>query len=148
MARGGVLTFLLMLALMVAGTQRAAAKSKPRVQRVYIFGFSASFTDSLACITPVQQLDSAWVDPSHGMLMDRALYSLQLQYHVESAYGVSNNTCAVFFAKSQRKAERQWNKLRRRYSKDQNVKFRELNASDFSFKAENYEENAPVEVNE
>lgn len=82
------------------------------------------------------------------MLMDRALYSLQLQYHVESTYGVNNNTCAVFFAKSQRKAERLWNKLRRRYSKDQNVKFRELSATDFRFKAENYEENAPVEVSE
>lgn len=142
--RGSFLFLLLFLLLPLS----LFAKSKPEMKRVYMFGFSASFTDSLACMTTVQQLDSAWVDPSHGFLMDRALYSLQLQYYVESSRGLSNNTCTVFFARSQRKAERLFNKIRKRYQNDEGVKLCELSDNEFRFKAENYIENAPVQVND
>ena len=147
----GVKNRIIILGLTIAlcmGAVGVSAKSKPVVKRVYMFGFSASFTDSLACLTSVQQLDSAWVDPSHGFLMDRALYSLQLQYYVESTKGISNNTCAVFYAKSRRKAERLYNKIRQRYVGNEDVKLRELPEEEFRFKAENYIENAPVQVEE
>ncbi|MBO4906930.1 MAG: hypothetical protein J5486_07855 [Bacteroidaceae bacterium] len=141
--------FIAMLAIIMAGmlamSMPVAAKSRPKVQKIYIFGFSASFTDSLACLTSVQQLDSAWVGP-HGFLMDRALYSLQLQYHVEAEYGIKESTCAVFFSKRKGKAEAMRNNILRRYNRDRNVKLREISAEQFQFTAEDYRQTAPVQI--
>ena len=50
--------FTLLLVLFSLGVQ---AEKKPKMQTVYIFGFSASFTDSTAYLTDVMQLDSAYV---------------------------------------------------------------------------------------
>ena len=64
---------------------------------VYIFGFSASFTDSVAYITDVQQLDSAYIETKYDFLMDRVVYSDQLQTYLEAVKQMPNSTCTVFF---------------------------------------------------
>lgn len=63
---------------------------------VYIFGFSASFTDSVAYITDVQQLDSAYIETKYDFLMDRVVYSDQLQTYLEAVKQMPNSTCTVF----------------------------------------------------
>ena len=66
---------------------------------VYMFGFSASFTDSVAYITDVQQVDSAYIDTKTDFLLDRVVYSDQLQVFMESLNVMKDCTCAVLFSK-------------------------------------------------
>ena len=50
-----------------------SAAKKPEVKRIYMFGFAASLRDSTAFQTDIQTIDSAWIDPTHKILVDRAL---------------------------------------------------------------------------
>lgn len=126
-----------------------AAAREPEMKTVYMFGFAASFTDSVAYQTVVQQIDSAWLD-AHKMLIDRSLYSLQLQYYVESSEGKSNSTCTVFFSTSRRRIDRTWKKVRKRFEHAEGLHLTTLPTERFAFKAEEYrpiiiEEGAPAQ---
>ena len=104
---------------------------------VYMFGFAASFTDSIACQTVVQRVDSAWLD-SHGFLVDRALYSLQLQMYMEQEEHLSGTIATVYFSSSERKMQRLWAKMQRKYDAAQNLIFHITPAEKFKFTAEEY----------
>ena len=114
------------------------AEKAPRRQRVYMFGFAASFTDSIAYQTDVQRLDSAWVEGKSDYLVDRSLYSLQLQYFVEGQLKNTNSICAVFYHKNPRKLQKMWTKVKKRYEKAEGLKLLPLAKSDFIFRAEAY----------
>lgn len=105
---------------------------------VYIFGFSASFTDSVAYITDVQQLDSAYVETRYGFLMDRVSYSDQLQSYLESAKQIPHSTCTVFFHTKKNKLMEEYNKIRKRYSSDKIVVLKELADGGFKFRSPVY----------
>ena len=105
--------------------------------RVYMFGFAASFTDSVAYQTDVQQIDSAWLD-EHKFLVDRSLYSLQLQYHLEGKEHKQNTTCTVFFNTNRRRLERTWRKVHKRYEQSEGLHLTALPKTSFAFKAEEY----------
>ena len=116
------------------------AEKKPEMHRIYIFGFAASFTDSIAAQTAIQSLDDAWLDASNDFLIDRSLYSLQLQNHMQSEEGCKNPVCTVFFSTSLRKLQRTWKKIRKRYERAEGLQMRQLPEDRFSFKAEEYRE--------
>ena len=105
---------------------------------VYMFGFSASFTDSVAYITDVQQVDSAYIDTKTGFLLDRVVYSDQLQTFMESANVMRDCTCAVFFDTKRGKLEEENKRLRKRYQKDAGVVLKDLAAGQFQFHAPSY----------
>ena len=128
---------IILLAALLAVTASARTKKEPMMKPVYMFGFAASLLDSTAYQTTVQRIDSAWLDP-HGLLVDRSLYSLQLQYHVELEEGRHNSTCTVFFNTSQRKLQRAYNRVRKRYQKAEGIRLLPLSADRFRFKAEEY----------
>ncbi len=106
---------------------------------VYIFGFSASFTDSVAYITDVQQLDSAYVETRYDFLMDRAVYSDQLQTYLETAKQMPNPTCTVFFHTKKGKVMEEYGKIRKRYGGDGSVVLKELTDGSFKFQSPVYE---------
>ena len=112
-------------------------KNEPKMQRIYMFGFAASFTDSVAYQTDIQQIDSAWLD-KHKMLVDRSLYSLQLQWFLESAKHKKNTTCTVFFATKPNKLERRWKKVQKRFQNIEGLHLHKLERDEFAFKAEEY----------
>lgn len=122
---------------MLACTMGMAAKNTPEMTRIYMFGFAASFTDSVAYQTDIQQIDSAWLD-NHGLLLDRSLYSLQLQYYIEGQRQRKNATCTVFFNTNRRRLERTWNKVHKRYERAEGLQLNTLPPADFTFKAEEY----------
>jgi len=128
------------LVAMLCFVLTASAAKKPEMTRVYIFGFAASFVDSLAYQTDVQQLDSAWIEPAHKFLVDRSLYSLQLQYYLESAEGKKNTVCTVFFDTNQRRLQKRWNKVKNRYEKAEGLHLTPLTTDRFRFKAEEWKE--------
>lgn len=118
-------------------TSAQAAKKEPVMQRVYMFGFGASLTDSIACQTAVQAVDSAWLD-THKLLVDRSLYSIQLQFYVEQNEGVNHPICTIYFDRNERKVQKMWNKIKKRYEADPNIKLRQIDPSKFQFMAEQY----------
>ena len=111
---------------------------------VYIFGFSASFTDSVAYITDVQQLDSAYIETKYDFLMDRVVYSDQLQTYLEAVKQMPNSTCTVFFHTKKNKLMEEYNKIRKRYGGDESVMLKELTEGGFKFQSPVYE--PPVKV--
>lgn len=100
---------------------------------VYMFGFSASFTDSVAYITDIQQLDSAYIDTKTDFLMDRVVYSEQLQTYVEAMELMGNCTCSVFFHTKKNKLQEEYEKIKKRYREDQGVVLKELEPGSFVF---------------
>lgn len=129
----------LLIALLCIVLSASAAK-KPEMTRIYMFGFAASFVDSVAYQTDIQQIDSAWIEPVHKFLVDRSLYSLQLQYYLESAEGRKNTICTVFFDKNPRKLQKRWSKVNRRYNKVDDIRLMSLPAERFKFKAEEWKQ--------
>lgn len=123
--------------LMLGGVLTAQGAKEPKMKRLYMFGFAASFTDSVAYQTEIQRIDSAWID-EHKFLVDRSLYSLQLQYHLEGVEKKRNTTCTVFFNTNLRRLERKWRRVHRRYEKVEGMHLTTLPREKFFFAAEEY----------
>ena len=127
---------ILLLFLLFASAASAKKNKTPQPQRIYIYGMAASFVDSVAYITPIQPLDSAYIG-EHGFLKDRTLYSLQLAGYMERI-GKQDMTCCVWYETKEAKAQKKYDKLKKRYVKDHDVKLVSLEGSTFAFKAEEY----------
>lgn len=135
-------TILLMIALCslvplaMAADEKDAGK-EPQVQRVAMFGCAISFTDSLVCMTDIQTIDSAWIEPAHKFLVDRSLYSLQLQVYMEQQ-GHKNSICTIFYDKNPRKLQRTWRKVYKRSQKQKGLRYLNIPVSAFRLKSEEY----------
>lgn len=126
--------FTLLLVLFSLGVQ---AEKKPKMQTVYIFGFSASFTDSTAYLTDVMQLDSAYVTQK-GFLADRSLYSLQLENYIQEKHNLLNTTNAVFFSVKKKSLDKKYDRVKRMYQSGENLRLNLLHAEDFRFLPQEY----------
>ncbi len=130
------LGLLLVGAFLCVGTSLSA---KVERTKVYMFGFSASFTDSVAYIMDVQQVDSAYIETKNDFLIDRVVYSDQLQTFVEAMEYMKNCTCVVFFHTKKSKLFDEYSKIKKRYTQDKSVILKQLNAdSGFRFQAPPY----------
>ncbi len=109
-----------------------------------MFGIAASFTDSVAYITELQPIE-VFVNSS-GFLMDRSLYSLQLSNYFVTARQRENMTCAVFFNKNKAKAQKKYDKLRKKYNSKPTLSLETLNVDDFQFKQEEWVEEIITET--
>lgn len=127
------LRFMALLLLLALGAQVVAKPKKVTVQPVYIFGFSASFTDSLAFLTDVMKIDSACV-LSNGFLADRSLYSLQLENFVLGEHRVQNSTNAVYFSTKRKQIDKLYNKMNRKYQRSNNLMLIFVGEDEFKFK--------------
>lgn len=96
-------------------TAKLEAKGK-MVPRIYMFGFSASFTDSVVYFTNVQEVDSAWIDTKSKFLLGRENYSYQLKNYLTNTLGMHNRTCLVVFGKTRKEAEDKYVKMKRMYA--------------------------------
>lgn len=116
----------------------ASLPAKVKKTPVYIFGFSASFTDSVAYITDIQCLDSAYIETKNGFLMDRMVYSDQLQTYLEGIKDMKNATSAVFFDIKKKNVQAEYNKIKKRYEKDDNVILTTMDGEPFRFQSPVY----------
>ena len=83
-------------------------EAKPlKTNQVYMFGFSASFKDSVVYVTDIQNVEGAWIETKTKFLMERENYSYQLKSYLEDTKQQSNRICMVFFELSKKKAEKQ-----------------------------------------
>lgn len=104
-----------LLAALLAAASTAGAKEK-RMPTVYMYGFSASFTDSTVYFTNVQAIDSVWMDTKTDFLLGRENYSLQLKNMLANERGEKNRTCIVVYGTNKTKVEKDLVKLRKKYT--------------------------------
>lgn len=127
---------LLCLCLMAAVVTTCHAYGlRPRRYPIYMFGFATSFTDSVAVMTELQNLDG-YIQPN-GFLSDRSLYSLQLSRRL-AQMGHEGMTCVVFFGKNKAKMEKKYQKIRRKYREKHGVEIQFMGSDRFRFETEEW----------
>ena len=84
--------------------------------KIYVFGVSTSFNDSIVYLSSVQDLQGASLQKKTGFLEYRSFYSAEFQHFLES-----------------NKLEKKYLKLRKRLSKGKPDTLKEISASDFQF---------------
>ena len=120
--------------LTVMGINEASAKRR-QLSHIYMFGFSASFNDSIIYFTDIQTVDSAWIDDKTLFLQGRDIYSQQLKDYFAASMQ-PNRICVVMYAPTLKEAEKKYLKMRRIYTRKSDTPYdvRYLTANDFAFK--------------
>lgn len=105
------------------------------VPEMYIFGFSASFKDSIIYFTDIQKIDSAWIDSKTKFLLGRDNYAYQLKNYLTKNINNPYRTCVVIFDRKKKEIEKKYAKLRAIYdtSSKMHKDIRYINNSDFKF---------------
>lgn len=114
--------------------------AKPKETKVYVFGISMNFTDSITYMTDIQVLEPAYIETKSGFLYDRSIYSQKLQIWVEQVKGQPYTTCAIFFSESKSKIEKKYKKVQDKLYKDQSTIVKSLEPGDFVFKPQEWTE--------
>jgi hypothetical protein len=89
---------------------------------MYMFGFAASFNDTIVHFTNVMEVDSVWYDTKTKFLLGRDHYSRQLKDYLATKENLPQRTCVTIFAKTRSKAEKKLVKLRRLYTQSKDGK--------------------------
>ena len=135
------LKYLLLLCALGAftfiGINEAVAK-KRQLSHIYMFGFSASFNDSIIYFTDIQTVDSAWIDDKSLFLQGREIYSQQLKDYFAASMQ-PNRICVVIYAPTLKEAEKKYLKLKRQYTVKHagHYDVRYLNENEFHFTSVN-----------
>ena len=118
----------------------AEAKKSSQVEKIYIFGMAASFTDTIVHFTPIQEIDSAWIDKKI-FLMGREEYSYQLRDYLAKQLLMTQRTCIVVFDKNRKKLEKKYARMLNLYTttpkKGRSYDVRHIGQQDFRFHAVN-----------
>lgn len=133
---------MLMMTMLIVMTTLGMQAKEIQVPKLYVFGFAASFTDTIVHFTDVQEIDTPWIDKKKGFLLNRELYSSQLRSYLNTNQQLPHRSCVVVYNKNRNKAEKEYLKMKRLYtqSKDgkQHFDVRFINADDFHFKTVHY----------
>ena len=136
-----------MALLMLAAVEPLAAKTRKVEQKpVYMVGVGISLVDSMVFITDMMQVDSVTLEKKTKFLMDRQLYSFQLQRYLEENYKGGPYVPSVFFGTKRKKMERQYLSLHKRYVNNKGLRMILVDQGQFRFKPEEYVEQEIVEV--
>ena len=104
-------------------------------KRVYMYGVSFNFNDSVVYMTDILYLDSMVINKD-GSLQNCADYSYQLKMFMEGSLGKTNQTCAVVYSDNRKKLEKQYGKTRKKYQADNGKVLMKLGTSSFTFRKE------------
>ena len=119
--------------LMAVTMLTMGASAKTEKTNVYMFGFSASFKDSVVYVTDIQNVEGVWIDSKTKFLQDRDEYSYQLKTYLTEKKQHQDRICMVFYYLKKKKAEKEFLKLMKKYKKGYDV--RHLSATEFKFDA-------------
>ena len=106
---------------------------KSIVQKVYAYGFSASFKDSVVYFTEIQEIDSAWVGVKTKFLEGRENYSYQLRDYLADR-GMEHRTCIICYSSKLKKTKKKFTKMMDSYSKNGKYDIRLIKEDEFKFK--------------
>lgn len=123
---------------------------RPVACKIYMFGFAASFNDTIIHITDIQEIDSAWTNSKNKQLLGREQYSYQLRDYLSDSLQMSHRTCVVFYHQDRKKLEKKYSHLTRLYympkAGQQRYDIRRLEKGQFHFRSVNMDEEEIVEV--
>jgi hypothetical protein len=126
----------IVLTLLVCVAMGAEAKTI-KACHMYVFGFAASFKDSVVYMTEIQDVQGAMYDTKTKFLLGRDSYSDQLKTYFRETMQMPNRVCMVMFSTSKKKAEKQYLKLRSKYLSDKkhtsSYEVRYVTMQDFKF---------------
>ena len=126
---GAALTMLLALSYSAAQAKNVVEK------KAYMFGFSASFNDSIVYFTTIQEVDSVWFTQKKNMLAGRSNYSNQLRDYCNDKLNQPKRTCIVIGNKSLKKVEKKYEKMKKMYTQNKKATYdvRFISEEDFKF---------------
>ena len=132
---GAALTVLLAISYSSAQAKNVVEK------KAYMFGFSASFNDSIVYFTNIQEVDSVWFTQKK-MLAGRSNYSSQLRCYCEYKLNQPKRTCIVVGDKNLKKVEKKYEKMKKMYTQSKKTTYdvRFISEEDFKFVTINMEE--------
>ena len=119
------------LLLVVALTALGASAKPIKTNQVYMFGFSASFKDSVIYVTDIQNVPGAWIESKNKFLLLRDEYSRQMKDYLEEKLQQEKRVCVIFYYLKKKKAEKEFLKLMKKYKKGYEV--RHVSAAEFKF---------------
>ncbi len=131
--------YLTITAMLVVAAQTLSLTAKNiSVPKMYMFGFAASFNDTIVHFTDVQAVDSTWIETKNKFLLQRDTYSRQLRSYLNNQ-GMPHRTCIVIFDKKRSKLEKKYLKMKRLYSPSKDgiahYDVRDLKVGEFTFKS-------------
>ena len=126
---GAALTMLLALSYSAAQAKNVVEK------KAYMFGFSASFNDSIVYFTTIQEVDSVWFTQKKNMLAGRSNYSNQLREYCNDKLNQPKRTCIVVGNKNLKKVEKKFEKMKKMYTQNKKATYdvRFISEEDFKF---------------
>ena len=107
-----------------------------KVPKMYMFGFAASFNDTIVHFTEIQALDSVMLEAKHQFLMVRNQYSYQLSNYLTQQQ-MPYRTCVVFYDRKLNKLQKKFLKMKKLYATSKNAKsgndVRTITSDEFKF---------------
>jgi hypothetical protein len=130
-----ILKYILFSLLIAVAIPTEMQAKRMKAPKMYMFGFSASFQDSIVYMTDVQEVEGAWYDTKTKFLMGRQHYSYQLKDFLANNKQQPNRVCVVMYALTRKEAEKKFIKLRKEYTIKAKGKYdvRYLTTADFHF---------------
>ena len=106
-------------------------------EKVYMFGFAASFNDTIVHFTEIQPMDSVYLDSKTEFLLGREQYSNALRSYL-AGKDMPHRTCIVIYDKKLSRLQKRYLKMQKLYAGNKKQKnrndIRTIAASDFQFK--------------
>jgi len=138
--------YFLLITLLILSAHSTSTSAKINiVPKMYMFGFAASFSDTIVHFTDIQAIDSVCIDSKTRFMSGRENYSYQLRDYLANKMQMPHRTCVVFYNEKREKLEKEYLKMKRIYTtgkkkskkKDLQSKshydIREILSSDFKF---------------
>ncbi len=130
-----ILKYILFSLLLAVAMPSETQAKRMKAPKMFMFGFSASFQDSIIYMTDVQEVVGAWYDTKTKFLLGRQHYSYQLKDFLATNKQQPNRVCVVMYALSRKEAEKKFIKLRKEYTVKAKGKYdvKYLTLSEFKF---------------
>lgn len=130
--------FFLSLLGILAVLPAQARKSPVRQQDAYMIGIAMALTDSSVFLTDMQQVKGVTISRKHKFLMDRQMYSIQLERFLLDKYKGGPYVATVYFGFNTKKMTRKYLALHKLHSAKNKLSLNIVDQSAFRFKAEDY----------
>jgi len=109
--------YMMLAVLFIASAHSMSLTAKNiTVPKMYMFGFAASFNDSIVHFTEIQTIDSVWIDQKTHFLAGRENYSYQLRDFLADKLQMPHRTCVVVYNQDRLKLEKEYLKMKRIYT--------------------------------
>ncbi len=124
----------ILLSVMFLAVLSVSAKGS-RKQTVYMFGFSASFNDSIVYFTPIEEVQAYIANDRTHFLVAREQYSYQLRNYFENR-GQLHRTCVTIYDVDRKKIEKKFQSLKEKYTVKSKKDFDVVTLAESDFKFE------------